>query len=119
VVTDGEIARIGELEADPATGARGHAVTVTGQLDERLAGAEVRLTVAAATTGGEVLVVPLSAVYTDAAGRVSVLRLARDGSQQVVEVTPGVSGDGHVAVTPVDRNLTAGDQVVVGAGNPQ
>jgi hypothetical protein len=45
-----------------------------------------------------------------------VLKLLPDGSQQRVVVTAGVSGDGYVAVVPVDGSLTAGDLVVVGAG---
>jgi hypothetical protein len=122
VLADGEIARIGELGTDQLTGVRGHSVTVVptaGAFDERLAGAEVRLTVAAAATDGEVLVVPLSAVFTGADGRVAVLRLGPDERQQRVEVAPGVSGDGHVAVTPVDGELVTGDRVVVGDGGGQ
>ena len=122
VLADGEIASIGELGTDQLTGVRGHSVTVVptaGAFDERLAGAEVRLTVAAAATDGEVLVVPLSAVFTGADGRVAVLRLGPDERQQRVEVAPGVSGDGHVAVTPVDGELVTGDRVVVGDGGGQ
>jgi len=86
-------------------------------LDERLAGADVRLTVQAAATEGEVLVVPISAVYADADGATAVLKLLDDGTQQRVVVTAGVSGDGYVAVTPVEEGaLVAGDRVVVGAG---
>ena len=82
--------------------------------DEKFAGSDVRLTVEAATTDGEVLVVPLSAVFATADGQVAVVRVAADGTQQRVRVTPGVSGDGYVAVTPVDGELLPGDQVVVG-----
>lgn len=118
VRAEGEIAGIGELSADATTGVRGHALTVMptgGEFDERLAGGDVRLTVEAATTGEEVLVVPLSAVFTDASGGVVVMRLDADGSQVRTPVAPGVSGDGYVAVDPLDRALTPGDQVVIGA----
>jgi hypothetical protein len=61
-------------------------------------------------------VVPLTAVYNGADGNTAVLKLLPDGTQQRVAVTAGVSGDGFVAVTPVDGALAAGDLVVVGAG---
>jgi HlyD family secretion protein len=113
----GEITSIGELAMDPASGNRGHAMVVSTDgepWDEKFAGSDVRLTVEAATTDGEVLVVPLSAVFATADGQVAVVRVAADGTQQRVRVTPGVSGDGYVAVTPVDGELLPGDQVVVG-----
>lgn len=115
--TTGQIASIGELAPDE-TDRRSHPMEVhatDGPLDEQLAGADVRLTVTAATTDGQVLVVPLSAVFARADGQVAVLRIDPDGSEQLIPVVPGVSGDGHVAVTPAGGGLAAGDQVVVGA----
>jgi multidrug efflux pump subunit AcrA (membrane-fusion protein) len=112
------IASVGELEQDEQNG-RSHPMLVTpteSPLDERLAGADVRLTVEAAATEGEVLVVPLTAVYNGADGNTAVLKLLPGGTQQRITVTAGVSGDGFVAVTPVDGALQAGDLVVVGAG---
>jgi hypothetical protein len=117
-----EIASIGELAADPATGAQGHAMIVTstdGRLDDVLAGGDVRLTVETAATEDEVLVVPLSAVFAGADGAVSVLKLRADGSQVRVAVQPGVSGDGYVAVTPLDSDLAVGDEVVVGTAGSE
>jgi peptidoglycan hydrolase-like protein with peptidoglycan-binding domain len=114
----GVVAGVGELVQDES-GGRSHPMLVTptqSTLDERLAGADVRLTVEAAATEGEVLVVPLTGVYAGADGATAVLKLLPDGSQQRVVVTAGVSGDGYVAVVPVDGSLTAGDLVVVGAG---
>lgn len=115
----GVVASVGDLGQDE-TGVRSHPMLVTpteAALDERLAGADVRLTVQAAATEGEVLVVPLSAVYADADGATAVLKLLDDGTQQRVVVVAGVSGDGYVAVSPAeDGALVAGDQVVVGAG---
>jgi hypothetical protein len=119
ITAAGVVASVGELEQDE-TGLRAYPMLVTpvdAPLDERLAGADVRLTVQAAATEGEVLVVPISAVYADADGATAVLKLLDDGTQQRVVVVAGVSGDGYVAVTPVEQGaLVAGDRVVVGAG---
>jgi HlyD family secretion protein len=87
-----------------------------GAFDKRLMGTDVRLTVEAAATDGEVLVVPISAVYADADGATAVLRQSPDGAQVRVAVIAGVSGDGYVAVTPDGARLEAGDHVVVGVG---
>jgi peptidoglycan hydrolase-like protein with peptidoglycan-binding domain len=116
IAADGEIADIGEL-ADDEAGGRSHPMRVEpveGRLDERLAGEDVRLSVTAASTDGEVLVVPLSAVFAGADGQVAVLRVDPDGGQVRVPVVAGVSGDGYVAITPVQGGLAAGDLVVVG-----
>jgi peptidoglycan hydrolase-like protein with peptidoglycan-binding domain len=118
ITADGEIAAVGELAADE-TGGRSHPMRVEpvdGLLDEGLAGEDVRLSVTAAATDGQVLVVPLSAVFAGADGQVAVLRVDPDGGQVRVAVVAGVSGDGYVAITPVQGGLTAGDLVVVGAG---
>lgn len=116
----GEIAEIGELAVDDS-GVRGHPMLVRpvdGPLDEQLAGVDVRLTVTAAATDGPVLVVPLSAVFAGADGQVAVLRVDGAGIQSRVPVVAGVSGDGFVAVTPIDSDLAAGDLVVVGGQGP-
>jgi peptidoglycan hydrolase-like protein with peptidoglycan-binding domain len=113
----GRVAAIGDLAAD-ANGTRSHPMTVTAvgtAWPARLTGQDVRLTVQAASTGERVLVVPVSALFTGADGRVAVLRLGAGGRQQRVVVTPGTSGDGYVGVTPVGAALQPGDRVVVGA----
>ncbi|MDI2129205.1 peptidoglycan-binding protein [Yinghuangia seranimata] len=90
-------------------------VAPTSPLDPKLAGQDVRLTVEAASSDGEVLVVPLSAVSAGADGRTVVTVLAADGGQHRVEVRPGPTGDGFVQVTPAGGGrLTPGDRVVVG-----
>jgi peptidoglycan hydrolase-like protein with peptidoglycan-binding domain len=117
VTATGVVASIGNLTQD-SSGVRSYPMVVTPTqhaLDPKLAGADVRLTVQAASTDGEVLVVPISAVYADADGATVVLKVNPDGSQQRVTVTAGVTGDGYVAVTPVNGSLKAGDSVVVGA----
>jgi multidrug efflux pump subunit AcrA (membrane-fusion protein) len=76
----------------------------------------LRVTITAAATDGEVLVVPLAAVSSAADGstRVSILGSA-NGSPVEVAVTAGLSADGFVAIEPVEPgSLAAGDLVVVG-----
>jgi hypothetical protein len=85
-------------------------------LPDSLAGSNLRVTATAASSDGEVLVVPLAAVSVGADGgaRVSVLR-SGSTTPVDVEVTAGISADGFVAVQPVGGDtLAAGDFVVVG-----
>jgi peptidoglycan hydrolase-like protein with peptidoglycan-binding domain len=92
-------------------------VTTDKPLPTQWDGQDVRLRVTAASTGTPVLVVPLSAVTTGADGKTTVSTLAPDGRTTTqIEVEPGVSADGFVAVTPSSPGaLKAGDKVVVSA----
>ncbi|MFD7539234.1 peptidoglycan-binding protein [Streptomyces sp. NPDC059819] len=83
-------------------------------LPAAMAGQDVRLTIAAASTAAEVLVVPASALSSGADGRTTVLISAPDTAQHRIEVRPGMSGDGYVEVTPTRDQLRPGDQVIVG-----
>jgi HlyD family secretion protein len=116
VTVPGRVESVGEVEKD-ASGTFRHPVTVLPDgdpLPERLNGADVRLSVVAASTGDPVLVVPASAVFADATGQTGVLRVGPDGRQERVVVTVGASGDGYVAVVPVRGGLAEGDAVAVG-----
>lgn len=109
--TEGE----GAAAATPA--GQGYAVTVKPDraLPGRLAGQDVRLTVEAGSSGGKVLVVPVSALSAGADSRTRVTVLERSGDRRRVEVRPGTSGDGYTEVTPVGgAPLAEGDKVVVG-----
>ncbi|MEJ8642980.1 hypothetical protein WKI68_19505 [Streptomyces sp. MS1.HAVA.3] len=80
------------------------------------AGQDVRLTIESAATDGEALVVPVTAVSASAEGRTVVTAVAADGTQRRIEVRTGTSGDGYVAVAPVQADsLAAGTRVVIGA----
>jgi hypothetical protein len=84
-------------------------------LEAEWTGQNVRLTVLAATTGGKVLVVPVTAVSAGPDGSTAVTVLEDDGRQRRVRVKPGTTGDGHVEVTPLGSGaLGEGDQVVTG-----
>ncbi|WP_237296799.1 peptidoglycan-binding protein [Streptomyces sp. 3211] len=80
------------------------------------AGQNVRLTISAAASAGEVLVVPVSAISSGADGRTTLTVVASGGRQTRVEIRTGMTGDGHVEVTPVAGALSPGDRVVIGVG---
>ncbi|MFD6888230.1 peptidoglycan-binding protein [Streptomyces sp. NPDC059957] len=84
-------------------------------LEAEWTGQNVRLTVMAATTGGKVLVVPVTAVSAGADGSTAVTVLEDDGRQRRIRVKPGTTGDGYAEVTPLDGGaLGEGDRVVTG-----
>lgn len=93
-------------------------VVPDSDLGPQWAGKDVQLTVVSASSGSEVLVVPLSAVSTGADGRTSVVKVSEEpGPPSVpVEVVAGLSGDGFVQVTPVQAGrLSEHDRVMVSA----
>ncbi|GAA1538824.1 hypothetical protein GCM10009730_55010 [Streptomyces albidochromogenes] len=114
----------GAQDGQPAAGqaggqadADGYLMVVTPgrPLEAEWTGQNVRLTVLAATTGGKVLVVPVSAVSAGADGATVVTVLEDDGKQRRVRVKPGTTGDGHVEVTPLGSGaLREGARVVTG-----
>jgi hypothetical protein len=102
-----------------ADGQLGHPVTITPDesLPDGLTGANLRVTITAASTDTAVLVVPLAAVTSAADGttRVSVVTSPNDARPIDVVVAAGMSADGFVAIEPVvDGQIEAGDSVVVG-----
>lgn len=104
---------------DEQRGGESYTVRITPDrpLPADMANQEVRLTIAAATSGGKVLSVPSSAVSAGADGRTTVTVHEKEGGHRRVEVRVGMSGDGVVEVTPAGgASLTEGEQVVVGVG---
>ncbi len=108
----GHVADVGAPAADE-TGALRATVTVTpdGPIDPALTGADLRMTIASASSAGEVLAVPVAAVVAAADRSTYVVRVDESGDQTKVVVRVGVSGDGFVEVEPVDGDLAAGDRV--------
>ncbi|MFG2125127.1 hypothetical protein [Streptomyces sp. NPDC048710] len=87
----------------------------SGPWDVRLLGEDVRITAYAQVSHGGVLAVPEGALTTTAGGIASVTVVGPGGRERRVEVTPGASADGLVAVDPAaGQALAAGDRVVVG-----
>ncbi|GAA2977201.1 hypothetical protein JCM13580A_28530 [Streptomyces drozdowiczii] len=103
---DGESAQSGEAYALRVKSAKA--------LPEEFNGADVRLTVVAASSRDEVLAVPASAVSAGADGLTSVT-VRSGGRERRVAVRVGMTGDGFVQITPQEPAAVAeGDQVVVG-----
>lgn len=114
----GKLATIAATPTADASGSLSRAATVVPDkpLPASLAGTNLRVTITAAASDGEVLVVPLSAVSSTAGGATRVSKLEPGAVDPVdVPVTPGISADGFVAVIPADPvGLKTGDLVVVG-----
>ena len=83
-----------------------------------LAGFSLRLTIPIKSTKGVVTVVPVSALSLAADGK-SRVQVDNNGVLEFIVVKPGLSADGFVEVTPVDRKLAPGKLVVVGYKNPE
>lgn len=81
-----------------------------------LEGFSLRLTIPVESTGGKVMVVPVSALSLAADGTTRV-QVEKDGVLEFVTVEPGLSAGGFAAVTPVNGILTPGQLVVIGFEN--
>ena len=79
-----------------------------------LQGSNVRVRIPVSSTDGEVLAVPLAALTAGPGGE-SRLELATGGGRtELVTVETGLAAGGYVEITEADRDLEAGDLVVVG-----
>ena len=89
-------------------------VSPSSPLPATLNGENVLVTVATGRTEGPVLTVPVAAIVTTGSGTSYVTVAGGHGKQTQVAVTPGISENGYVQVTPVTAGrLAAGDSVVV------
>ena len=89
-------------------------VSPSSPLPAALNGENVLVTVATGRTEGPVLTVPVAAIVTTGSGTSYVTVAGKDSKQTQVAVTPGISENGYVQVTPVRAaRLAAGDSVVV------
>ncbi|HQZ35681.1 MAG TPA: peptidoglycan-binding protein [Ilumatobacteraceae bacterium] len=111
------ITQISETQTVDSSGQVGRAALITpdAPLPAELAGLNLRVTVTAAASNGEVLVVPVAAVSAgaDGATRVSVLN---EGATDPVDVpvTVLLTADGFAGIEPATgATLEAGDMVVV------
>ncbi|MDV5147634.1 peptidoglycan-binding protein [Streptomyces sp. SBC-4] len=107
----------GQEGAAPAKGPVGFLFTAVPakEIPPALSGQDVRLTIEAASTDGEALVVPVTAVSAGADGRTLVTVVAANGRRNPVEVRTGTLGDGYVEVVPLTAGaLAEGAEVVTG-----
>lgn len=106
-------------ETDDGSGGLARPVSLDcGVLPRAMVGTDVRVTVTADATRQPALVVPLSAATSAADGRTLVIVRSTAGDQRRVPVTPGLSADGYLQVTPEEPGaLTEGDRVVIGTGS--
>ena len=90
------------------------AVHPSAPLPATLNGENVLVTVQTGQTEGPVLTVPAAAIVTTASGTSYVTVVGAHGKQSEVPVTPGITENGYVQVTPVTAGaLSAGDRVAV------
>ena len=90
------------------------AVHSSKPLASALNGENVLVTVETGQTEGAVLTVPVAAIVTTASGTSHVTVVGAHGKQTEVTVTPGISENGFVQVTPAKSGaLAAGNRVVV------
>jgi hypothetical protein len=90
------------------------AVHPSRPLASALNGENVLVTVETGQTEGPVLTVPVAAIVTTASGTSHVTVVGAHGKQTEVTVTPGISENGFVQVTPAKSGaLAAGNRVVV------
>jgi peptidoglycan hydrolase-like protein with peptidoglycan-binding domain len=108
-------ARLGSVTAT-ATGGRTSVrlPRLSAERQHAVQGANVKVTVPLESTKRPVLVVPLAALSTDAAGTVRVVRVAMGGARDTIKVELGLSAEGFVEVRAESENLAEGDRVVVG-----
>jgi multidrug efflux pump subunit AcrA (membrane-fusion protein) len=89
-------------------------VRPTTALAAALNGENVLVTVDTGQTEGPVLTVPVAAIVATASGTSFVTVVGAHGKQTQVPITPGISENGYVQVTPVTPGaLKAGENVVV------
>jgi hypothetical protein len=99
-------------------GAASTAIITPDPLDpaqlEALRNANVKVTIPIATTGGDVLCVPLAALSAGAGGESRVELLRPDGTTVLAPVDVGLTAEGFAEIHPRDVAIVAGDRVVVG-----
>jgi len=82
-------------------------------MDDLAPGEEQELTLVLARSAEDALIVPLSALWTDAEDRTMLTVIDEDQKERHVEVDVTLRHDGRGVVAPVDGELAKGDEVVI------
>lgn len=90
---------------------------VADEIPDELIGSNVRIVIPVGGTEGEVWAVPAAALSATADGATRIEIAQPDGTGRFVEVEPGLAAQGLVEVTPLDSEISPGDQVVVGVAS--
>ncbi|WP_240981671.1 MULTISPECIES: peptidoglycan-binding protein [unclassified Streptomyces] len=118
----GKVSSVAQAPTKPQSGESGQAgetyavhVKPSAALPSEFNGADVRLTIVAASSRDEVLAVPSSAISAGADGQMFVT-VRRAQLEHRVAVRVGMTGDGFVQISPVSDLdvISQGDQVVIG-----
>lgn len=113
-VTAARVSTVGVVSADGGSDRQTEVVlSPEDALPAELLGANVRVTIATAATDGPVLVIPVAAITTRADGTTTVRVIRGRTVVRRVEVNPGLTANGFVAVSPVGGVLEPGDRVAV------
>ena len=115
-------ATVTDLIDDPTTGTSKATIELTDPSTEQtevVRGQNVKVTIPIATTGSDVLAVPLAALSAGPDGTPRVEREKADGSTEQIPVEVGLAADGFAEIDAlstggVAAKLAAGDLVVVG-----
>jgi peptidoglycan hydrolase-like protein with peptidoglycan-binding domain len=99
----------GEGEGEGQAQAEGHRLVITGDFEDQMAGADVRITIETDSSGNEVLAVPSSAIFSRHDGSTYVVT---PGDEEI-DVRTGTSAGGWVQIDA--DGIAIGDPVVVSA----
>lgn len=126
ITTDAKVVVTAELIGGTAEGVVSQVIAASGDAPARAvvtttqpipgdwAGQDVRVEAVSQESAGDLLAVPVSALFRAGDGKTQVEVVAADGHRPV-EVTVGTSASGFVAVTPTGKgSLEPGDAVLVG-----
>ena len=117
--TKGHISFVADRPGLRGTDAQHIAIEVVpNDAPAQLVGASVKLTIPTKTTEGEALIVPVGALSVRADGTTQLQVQDKPGVVRSVTVTPGLSAQGFVAITPTKGALAVGDRVVIASSGP-
>ncbi|MCE7986404.1 MAG: peptidoglycan-binding protein [Caldilinea sp. CFX5] len=117
ITAAGVVARIAEAPGtDGVDGFHIYFETEVVSTTTTLEGFSLRLTIPVQSTGGAVMVVPISALSLAADGSQHI-QIYENGAIRFVQIEAGLAAEGYVQVTPVNGALAPGQPVLIGYDN--